>query len=131
MHRYMPNKWYIPENTKADHRRWLQAAGYSRGVAEYLANSYVWADYKRYCDFGESWWMESWHLTMYVDGIKIADDWLGGIESDGDAAYNKDILDDMKCGLLHEMPRYLDEATERINYELATISALREGWAIA
>ena len=122
----MPNKWYIPMSTKADHRRWLQAAGYSRGVAEYLADSYAWADYKRFCNLGESWWMDSWSLTMYVDGIEIADDWLGGIESDGSAACKKDILDDMKYNLLHEMPRHLDERTERINRELAAISALRE-----
>lgn len=126
MHRYMPNKYYIPATSKADHRKWLQAAGYSRGVAEYLADSYVWQDYKRFCTFGEKWHFENYHLSMYIDGEFVCDDWLCCIESDCDESHKQDIADNMKHEMLLMLRELLEGMEKATEQRIGVISDLRQ-----
>lgn len=93
--RHRSYRWWTPEVSIKEHRESLNKMGYSRGVADELARSYVYEDLKRATD--EHWTAYSVGVRVSKAGVELATNYLGGITVDDgpDDPYLADCAEDI------------------------------------
>lgn len=83
-------KWWIPCNTEDGHYKSLRDMKYGKSLARELAHSYVLQDMKTMKDLQSYIVM----VRVYVNGIELGSDVLGGVDISDDIDYLADTIDE-------------------------------------
>lgn len=67
------------------------------------------------------WWYETWQVTIYVDGIEISSDVLGGIESDMSKEGNWQMLEDMISNAYHDFATKISDEVVSMQKKISTL----------
>lgn len=80
-------QWFVPLESVETLRREFSRYGFARHEADLMAREIVRKNYKRACDYGETWH----HVVVTVkasrEGVVLGCASLGGIDSDSDDSY--------------------------------------------
>ena len=113
--------YWVPGYSVDDRRRDLNKMGYSRGMADYLAQTQLYADYYRHADYGNGWGMLGVTVHLYICGAYVDSQSVWGIESDA-ADFQEETADDLKWYLSESVEDYVFDQLNR----LELLKAIRE-----